>query len=183
VELRRSGEWRSAARLWLDAALTHPLPACVVRVRVRACVRVRARVCVCVSRSLALPPSSRSFLRARAFGRFVGKHTRMKRKIVKDWCRQILSGLAFLHDNSIIHRDLKCDNIFINGNAGEVKIGDLGLSTRTGNVSKAASVIGTREPASVSARARSRSRARARPELRASRAQAAHAASSERGEV
>jgi serine/threonine protein kinase len=84
----------------------------------------------------------------------------MKRKIVKDWCRQILSGLAFLHDNSIIHRDLKCDNIFINGNAGEVKIGDLGLSTRTGNVSKAASVIGGR---SLGSHARVRARARRSP--------------------
>lgn len=28
----------------------------------------------------------------------------------------------------MIHRDLKCDNIFINGNQGEVKIGDLGLA-------------------------------------------------------
>ncbi|XP_029130683.1 uncharacterized protein LOC109815746 isoform X1 [Cajanus cajan] len=29
----------------------------------------------------------------------------------------------------IIHKDLKCDNIFINGHQGEVKIGDLGLTT------------------------------------------------------
>ena len=29
----------------------------------------------------------------------------------------------------MIHRDLKCDNIFINGNNSEIKIGDLGLST------------------------------------------------------
>lgn len=28
----------------------------------------------------------------------------------------------------MIHRDLKCDNIFVNGNQGEVKIGDLGLA-------------------------------------------------------
>lgn len=82
---------------------------------------------------------------------FVGKHKRVKRKVVKDWCRQILSGLAFLHERSIIHRDLKCDNIFINGNAGEVKIGDLGLSTSTGKLSHAASVIGTRKRLTVCA--------------------------------
>lgn len=82
---------------------------------------------------------------------FVGKHKRVKRKVVKDWCRQILSGLAFLHERSIIHRDLKCDNIFINGNAGEVKIGDLGLSTSTGKLSHAASVIGARARATAGA--------------------------------
>jgi len=49
---------------------------------------------------------------------------------VKQWCRQILSGLLYLHshDPFIIHRDLKCDNIFVNGSQGEVKIGDLGLA-------------------------------------------------------
>ncbi|RWW74628.1 hypothetical protein BHE74_00017418 [Ensete ventricosum] len=38
------------------------------------------------------------------------------------------SGTLRHHDPPIIHRDLKCDNIFINGNQGEVKIGDLGLA-------------------------------------------------------
>lgn len=41
----------------------------------------------------------------------------------KRWCKQILEGLAFLHANHIIHRDLKCDNIFINGTTGDIRIG------------------------------------------------------------
>ncbi|KAL2530551.1 Serine/threonine-protein kinase WNK1 [Forsythia ovata] len=58
------------------------------------------------------------------------KHKRVNIRAVKHWCRQILQGLLYLHshDPPIIHRDLKCDNIFINGNQGEVKIGDLGLA-------------------------------------------------------
>lgn len=54
----------------------------------------------------------------------------MNIRAVKQWCKQILKGLLYLHSRSppIIHRDLKCDNIFINGNQGEVKIGDLGLA-------------------------------------------------------
>ncbi|XP_029125618.1 eukaryotic translation initiation factor 2-alpha kinase 1-like isoform X2 [Cajanus cajan] len=42
----------------------------------------------------------------------------------------------------IIHKDLKCDNIFINGHQGEVKIGDLGLTTFLER-SNAKSVIAT----------------------------------------
>ncbi|XP_009595956.1 probable serine/threonine-protein kinase WNK9 [Nicotiana tomentosiformis] len=58
------------------------------------------------------------------------KHKRVNIRAVKRWCRQILRGLHYLHshDPPVIHRDLKCDNIFINGNQGEVKIGDLGLA-------------------------------------------------------
>ncbi len=67
----------------------------------------------------------------------------MNTKILKSWCRQILKGLSFLHSRSppIIHRDLKCDNIFITGTSGCVKIGDLGLATLK-NRSFAKSVIG-----------------------------------------
>jgi serine/threonine protein kinase len=55
----------------------------------------------------------------------------IKLKVLKHWCRQILNGLHYLHSRNppIIHRDLKCDNIFINGNNGQAKIGDLGLAT------------------------------------------------------
>uniref|UniRef100_A0A3Q0SFA1 Protein kinase domain-containing protein n=1 Tax=Amphilophus citrinellus TaxID=61819 RepID=A0A3Q0SFA1_AMPCI len=55
----------------------------------------------------------------------------MKIKVLRSWCRQILKGLHFLHTRAppIIHRDLKCDNIFITGPTGSVKIGDLGLAT------------------------------------------------------
>lgn len=58
------------------------------------------------------------------------KHKRVNIRAVKHWCRQILRGLLYLHshDPPIIHRDLKCDNIFVNGHQGEVKIGDLGLA-------------------------------------------------------
>lgn len=55
----------------------------------------------------------------------------MRWKIVKRWLRQMLEGLAFLHGQQppIIHRNINCDNIFIIANTGELKIGDLGLST------------------------------------------------------
>ncbi|RKP19856.1 kinase-like protein, partial [Rozella allomycis CSF55] len=55
----------------------------------------------------------------------------IKTRVIKQWCRQILNGLRYLHAKSppIIHRDIKLENCFVNGNNGQVKIGDLGLAT------------------------------------------------------
>lgn len=55
-----------------------------------------------------------------------------------------MDGLLYLqsHDPPVIHRDLKCDNIFVNGNQGEVKIGDLGLAAILQQANSAHSVIG-----------------------------------------
>ncbi|KAL0367428.1 UNVERIFIED_CONTAM: Serine/threonine-protein kinase WNK1 [Sesamum radiatum] len=74
------------------------------------------------------------------------KHKKVNIRAIKHWCRQILQGLLYLHshDPPIIHRDLKCDNIFINGNQGEVKIGDLGLAAIL-RKSHAARCVGTPE--------------------------------------
>ncbi|CAK4764928.1 unnamed protein product [Aphanomyces euteiches] len=72
----------------------------------------------------------------------------IKWKIIKRWCLQILEGLNYLHSQKppVIHRDLKCDNIFINGNTGDLRIGDLGLSTQLAVENRRAqSVLGTPE--------------------------------------
>ena len=66
-------------------------------------------------------------------------------RAIKNWARQILKGLVYLHghDPPVIHRDLKCDNIFVNGHLGQVKIGDLGLAAILRGSQSAHSVIGT----------------------------------------
>lgn len=76
--------------------------------------------------------------------RYRKRHKHVDIKAVKNWSRQILRGLLYLHshDPPIIHRDLKCDNIFVNGNQGEVKIGDLGLAAILRQAHAAHSVIG-----------------------------------------
>jgi len=43
------------------------------------------------------------------------------------WLIQIINGLKYLHDNKIMHRDLKCANIFLMKN-GTLKLGDLNVS-------------------------------------------------------
>ncbi|XP_078095939.1 serine/threonine-protein kinase PLK1 [Mustelus asterias] len=44
------------------------------------------------------------------------------------YLKQIISGGQYLHDNHVIHRDLKLGNLFLNDDM-EVKIGDFGLAT------------------------------------------------------
>lgn len=75
------------------------------------------------------------------------KYKRVDIRAVKNWSRQILRGLAYLHglDTPVIHRDLKCDNIFVNGHLAQVKIGDLGLAAILRGSHQAHSVIGTPE--------------------------------------
>ncbi|XVF68413.1 hypothetical protein PTKIN_Ptkin11bG0001100 [Pterospermum kingtungense] len=75
------------------------------------------------------------------------KYKRVDIRAIKNWARQILQGLVYLHahDPPVIHRDLKCDNIFVNGHLGQVKIGDLGLAAILQGSKSAHSVIGTPE--------------------------------------
>ena len=77
---------------------------------------------------------------------FIEKVQVIRWKIAKRWAFQILKGLEYLHsqDPPVIHRDLKCENIFINGTSGDLRIGDLGLSTVHRN-GKVLSVLGTPE--------------------------------------
>ena len=69
---------------------------------------------------------------------FINKVKVIRWRIAKRWAIQILKGLEYLHSQNppIIHRDLKCDNIFINGTTGDLRIGDLGLSTVISSKSK-----------------------------------------------
>ncbi|CAE6516579.1 unnamed protein product [Rhizoctonia solani] len=46
---------------------------------------------------------------------------------LKSLCAQMLSGLAYLHQKSVIHRDMKGSNILLN-NYGELKLADFGLA-------------------------------------------------------
>ena len=44
--------------------------------------------------------------------------------------RQILQGIHYLHSLGVVHRDLKLENILLNGNGpnSDLKIADFGLS-------------------------------------------------------
>ncbi len=46
---------------------------------------------------------------------------------LKSLCQQMLSGLDYLHDHAILHRDMKGSNILLN-RRGELKLADFGLA-------------------------------------------------------
>lgn len=65
--------------------------------------------------------------------------------LVRDVVRlglDVLYGLRSCHDNGVIHRDIKDDNIFVS-DKGEYKIGDFGVSKVLKDSSKAESLKGT----------------------------------------
>ncbi len=51
----------------------------------------------------------------------------LDQNVIMNLFMQMLFGVHYLHNNKIIHRDIKPQNIFINGE-GQIKIADFGIS-------------------------------------------------------
>lgn len=58
---------------------------------------------------------------------YIISHGKLKEKQARKFSRQIASSLDYCHRNSIVHRDLKIENILIS-KTGDIKIIDFGLS-------------------------------------------------------
>ncbi|EWC44012.1 hypothetical protein DRE_01364 [Drechslerella stenobrocha 248] len=69
---------------------------------------------------------------------YIISHGRLKEKQARKFGRQIASALDYCHRNSIVHRDLKIENILIS-KTGDIKIIDFGLS----NLYSPRSLLGT----------------------------------------
>jgi mitogen-activated protein kinase kinase kinase len=66
-------------------------------------------------------------------GSCLRKHGKFEETVVRSLTRQTLQGLAYLHREGILHRDLKADNILLDVD-GTCKISDFGISKKTDNI-------------------------------------------------
>ncbi|CRH00404.1 NIMA related kinase 2, putative [Plasmodium relictum] len=79
-------------------------------------------------------------------GKCIKKNKEMKTFIpesrIKRWLLQIVTAIKFIHDKKLIHRDLKCNNIFLDEQE-RAKVGDFGLTKLLENTEQTNTLCGT----------------------------------------
>ena len=68
-----------------------------------------------------------------SIGSCLRKHGKFEEPVVRSLTRQTLEGLAYLHQEGILHRDLKADNILLDLD-GSCKISDFGISKKSDDI-------------------------------------------------
>jgi len=68
---------------------------------------------------------------------------RLDERIAANYIAQIARGIQHMHQNFVIHRDIKLENIYVSGE-GEIKIGDFGWAVHNPKNLKGDTVVGTR---------------------------------------
>lgn len=66
-------------------------------------------------------------------GSVLRKYGKLERPVIKSFVHQVLSGLNYLHEAGVLHRDLKADNLLVNLD-GTVKISDFGTTRKSDDI-------------------------------------------------
>eukprot|EP00795_Rhopilema_esculentum_P002071 gene2071-17638_t len=74
---------------------------------------------------------------------YVLKHGGLKEDSARRYCHQVLDGVAYLHANMIVHRDIKGANILLSSDYSSAKLADFGLSKRLQRCSAASGLSAT----------------------------------------
>merc|ERR1719399_2708774 len=85
------------------------------------------------------------FVENGSLSQIIKKFSKLNEQLVGVYILQGLEGLNFLHEQGVIHRDIKGANILIS-TGGKVKLADFGVATKleaAGLDTKANSVVGT----------------------------------------
>ncbi|KAL4263361.1 non-specific serine/threonine protein kinase [Pleurotus pulmonarius] len=73
---------------------------------------------------------------------YIISHGRLRERVARKFARQIGSALDYCHQNSVVHRDLKIENILIS-QTGNIKIIDFGLSNLYDPMSRLSTFCGS----------------------------------------
>lgn len=72
----------------------------------------------------------------------ISRFGKFHESLAATYTRQVLLGLAYLHQHNIVHRDIKCANILVDS-TGTVKLADFGASVSIQTLSNSSSLKGT----------------------------------------